>query len=278
MKAVFKRLVLSLVPFLCGLLVLSAHSVSAHATERLMVTGSSSIAPIALEIVKRFESERPDVQIDIQTGGSSRGIHDARKGLADIGMVSRSLGPDEKDLIGHTIALDAVTMITHAKNPILGLDRSQIVDIYTNKIDDWSQLEDFKGPIVVVNKADGRSTLEVFLQYTQLQSSSIEPDIIIGDNEQAIKTVSTNPLAIAYVSVGASTYHIENGLPLRMIAVDGVIPNAKSLAAGSLPMIRELNFVTAGKPEGLTAEFIAFATSPSVVDILEAFYVLPPAQ
>ncbi len=258
--------------------VLSVLSTGVSATERLMVTGSSSVAPIALEIAKRFEATRPDVQIEIQTGGSARGIHDARKGLADIGMVSRRLEPSEGDLTGHTIALDAVTMITHAKNPILGLDRSQIIDIYTDKIDDWSQIEDFKGPIVVVNKADGRSTLEVFLKYTQLKSNGIKSDIIIGDNEQAIKTVSTNPLAIAYVSVGASTYHIENGLPLRMVAVDGVVPNAKSLAEGNLPMIRELNFVTAGMPEGLTAEFIAFATSPSVADILDAFYVLPPAE
>lgn len=278
MRVVFRFSTVSIVSLLCGAFILNVLPVSVYAAERLMVTGSSSVAPIALEIAKRFESTRSDVQIEIQTGGSARGIHDARKGLADIGMVSRRLEPAEEDLIGHTIALDAVTMITHAKNPVLGLDRSQIIDIYTNKIDDWSQIEDFKGPIVVVNKADGRSTLEVFLKYTQLQSDSLESDIIIGDNEQAIKTVSTNPLAIAYVSVGATIYHIENGLPLRMVAVDGVIPDAKSLADGNLPMIRELNFVTAGAPEGLAAEFIAFATSPSVADILEDFYVLPPAK
>ncbi len=278
MRTSITSVITCLVAIACGMIALSAASGAVHAVERLMVTGSSTIAPIALEIAKRFEADRPDVQIDVQTGGSWRGIHDARKGLADVGMVSRRLSLAEKDLLSHTIALDAVTMITHTDNPVLGLDRSQIIDIYTDKIDDWSQLVDFKGPIVVVNKAEGRSTLEVFLKYTDLPSTSVKPDIIIGDNEQAIKTVVANPLAIAYVSVGASTYHMENGLPLRMVAVDGIVPNAHSLAAGKLPMTRELNLVTAGEPNGLAAEFIAFAQSSAVADILEAFYVLPPAK
>ncbi len=278
MRTNFTSVITSLVSIACGMIALSAASGAVHAIERLMVTGSSTIAPIALEIAKRFEVGRPDVQIDVQTGGSSRGIHDVRTGLAEVGMVSRRLSLAEKDLNSHTIALDAVTMITHSDNPVLGLDRSQIIDIYTNKIDNWSLFSDFKGPIIVVNKAEGRSTLEVFLEYTDLLSTSVKPDIIIGDNEQAIKTVASNPLAIAYVSVGSSTYHIENGLPLRMIAVDGIAPDARSLAAGKLPMTRELNLVTAGEPKGLAAEFIAFAQSSAVADILEAFYVLPPAR
>ena len=54
--------------------------------------------------------------MDVQTGGSARGINDARKGTADIGMVSRALKPEEKDLHAYTIALDGVGIILHASN------------------------------------------------------------------------------------------------------------------------------------------------------------------
>ena len=74
------------------------------AENKLSMTGSSTVAPLALEIAKRFESQNSGLRIDVQTGGSGRGIADARNGTADIGLVSRSLKADESDLQGHTIA------------------------------------------------------------------------------------------------------------------------------------------------------------------------------
>ena len=47
---------------------------------RLTLTGSSTIAPMAQEIASRFEQAHPNVRVDVQTGGSSRGIRDAKKG------------------------------------------------------------------------------------------------------------------------------------------------------------------------------------------------------
>ncbi|OHC11326.1 MAG: hypothetical protein A2002_08120 [Pseudomonadales bacterium GWC1_66_9] len=43
-----------------------------------------------------------------------------RGGLASIGMVSRSLNPDEQDLTSFLIANDGITMIVHADNPLVG--------------------------------------------------------------------------------------------------------------------------------------------------------------
>ncbi|MDR4470912.1 MAG: hypothetical protein MRJ68_21855, partial [Nitrospira sp.] len=40
---------------------------------KLVITGSSTIAPLIAEIGKRFESVYPKVRVDVQTGGSSRG-------------------------------------------------------------------------------------------------------------------------------------------------------------------------------------------------------------
>ena len=65
---------------------------------KLILTGSSTVAPLANEIAKRFEQQHPGVRVDVQTGGSSRGIVDARRGTADIGMASRALAGDESDL------------------------------------------------------------------------------------------------------------------------------------------------------------------------------------
>src|SRR5687767_11588292 len=83
---------------------------------KLVLTGASTVAPLAAEIGKRFETMRPGVRVDVQTGGSGRGINDARQGLADIGLVSRVLKDDEKDLLAFPIARDGVCVILHQAN------------------------------------------------------------------------------------------------------------------------------------------------------------------
>lgn len=52
-----------------GLLCLSG---LAQADQRLNLTGSSTVAPVVMEIAKRFEANNPDVRIDVQTGGPTR--------------------------------------------------------------------------------------------------------------------------------------------------------------------------------------------------------------
>ena len=93
------------------------------AIEKLVLTGSSTVAPLAAEIGKRFESLHPNVRVDVQTGGSSRGINDARAGLANIGMASRALKENEADLLSFTIALDGISMIINQANPVTSLGR-----------------------------------------------------------------------------------------------------------------------------------------------------------
>ena len=61
-------------------------------------------------------------------------------------------------------------------------------------------------PITVVNKAEGRSTLELFTNYFKLMNSDIKAHVVIGDNEQGIKTVAGNPNSIGYVSIGTAEF------------------------------------------------------------------------
>src|SRR5688572_9522256 len=101
--------------------------------EKIVLTGASSVAPLAAEIGKRFEARR-GVRVDVQTGGSARGIHDARQGLSDIGLVSRELEDGEKDLAAFPVARDGVCVILHEDNPVASLSDAQVVGIYTGAV------------------------------------------------------------------------------------------------------------------------------------------------
>lgn len=256
----------------------SGASAKKQLSGRLTVTGSSTVAPLVAEIGKRFEVRNPGVRVDVQSGGSSRGIADARSGLADIGMVSRALKPEEQDLQSFAIARDGIGMIVHRDNPVRALTDQQIVDIYTGKIADWSEVGGRAGPITVVNKAEGRSTLELFLHYFKLTSSQIKAHVVIGDNQQGIKTVAGNPGAIGYVSIGTAEVEGARGTPIRLLPIGTVDATVENIRNGSFPLARPLNLVTRAEPAGLAKAFIDFARSGEVHDLVEAQFFVPLAK
>ncbi|BAY47885.1 putative phosphate ABC transporter, phosphate-binding protein [Scytonema sp. HK-05] len=247
----------------------SANNNTKNSQGKLVLTGSSTVAPLAAEIGKRFESGHPGVRVDVQSGGSSRGISDARQGVADLGMVSRALKPEEKDLKAFSIARDGVTVILHKDNPVPSLNDKQVVDIYTGKVTNWKQVGGKDGAITVVNKAEGRSTLELFTHYFKLKNTDIKAQVVIGDNEQGIKTVAGNPNAIGYVSIGSAENSMANGESIKLLPVGGVAATTANVQNGTFPIARPLNLVTKTEPQGLAKEFINFAQSQQVSDIVK---------
>jgi phosphate transport system substrate-binding protein len=236
---------------------------------KLVLTGSSTVAPLATEIAKNFEAGHPGVRVDVQSGGSSRGVTDARKGLANIGMVSRALKDDEKDLKAFAIARDGVGITLHKDNPVNNLSDAQVVDIYKGKITNWQQVGGKDAPITVINKAEGRSTLELFTHYYKLKNSDIKASVVIGDNEQEVKTLSGNPNAIGYVSIGTAEQAAANKEPIKLLPVGGIAATSANVQNGTFPLSRPLNLVMKTDPKGLEKEFIDFAQSQQVQRIVK---------
>ena len=268
-------LLLALLLFAGSLAAILIPGTSNNSLEKLVLTGSSTVAPLALEIGKRFESLNPNVRIDVQTGGSSRGVNDARSGLANIGMASRALKDDEQNLLSFTIALDGISIIINRKNPVEKLSRQQIIAIYTGKISNWHDVGGNNSAITVVNKAEGHSTLELFLHYFGLKNSAVKPQVVIGDNQQGIKTVAGNPGAIGYVSIGAAEYEAQQGAAIKLLPLAGIKASVDNVRNGSFPLARPLNLITRAKPEGLSKRFIQFAQSQQVKDLAEKQYFVP---
>ena len=246
----------------------------AHAAEKIVLTGSSTVAPLVAEIGKRYEERNPGVRVDVQSGGSSRGISDARAGLADIGMVSRALNNDEADLDAYEIARDGIGIIVHRDNKVPSLSDSQIIGIYTGRTRDWRAVGGNAGQITVVNKAEGRSTLELFLHHFKLKASDIKASVVIGDNQQGVKTVAGNRGAIGYVSIGTAEYEHGAGTAIRLLGMGGIAASVENVRNGSYPLARPLNLVTKAEPSGRVKDFIAFTRSAAVHDLIaEQFFV-----
>jgi phosphate transport system substrate-binding protein len=126
-----------------------------------------------------------------------------------------------------------------------------------------------------VNKAEGRSTLELFLAHFHLSNRDIHAHVVIGDNEQGIKTVAGNPHAIGYVSIGTAQYDATHGIPIRLLPLQHIPATIKAVREGTFPLSRPLTLVTKSPPTGLIKTFIDFAQSSQVHDLILKQYFVP---
>lgn len=248
------------------------------ADNKLTITGSSTMAPLVSEMAKAFEKKNKGTRLDVQTGGSSRGIADPRAGLADVGMVSRALKADEKDLTAYTVAMDGVAVIVHKTNTVSQLTNEQIIGIYTGQIKNWKAVGGKDASITVVNKAEGRSTLELFLSYFMLKNTDIKAQVVIGDNEQGVKTVAGNPNAIGYVSVGTAVYDSNIGVPIKILPLASIQASIENVKNRTFPLSRPLNLVIRGQPSTLQKKFIDYALSNEVTELIKKEYFVPSTQ
>ena len=190
-------------------------------------------------------------------------------------MVSRALKSEEQELKPFTIARDGVSVILNSANPISELTDQQVIDLYTGKVTDWAEVGGPSGPVTVVNKAEGRSTLELFLHHFKLKASDIKAHVVIGDNQQGIKTVAGNPGAIGYVSVGTAEFEAGHGSRIKLLNLGGVAASTEHVRNGSFPLARPLNLVTKDEPTGTVKDFISFSQSSEVKDLIEDQYFVP---
>ena len=171
--------------------------------------------------------------------------------------------------------MDGVCVILHGDNPVQALSDEQVVSIYTGQVTRWRDVGGKDRPITVVNKAEGRSTLELFCNYYELKNTDIQAHVVIGDNQQGIKTVAGNPDSIGYVSIGTAEYEAAHGTAIKLLPVGGVAASIENVKNKTFPLSRPLNLVLRAAPAGRAREFLEFARSEAVQDIVREQYFVP---
>lgn len=107
---------------------------------KVVVAGSSSIAPVMEKLKEAYTALNPDVTIEIQQNDSTTGMTSVAEGGCDIGMASRELKDSEleKGLTPTVIAMDGIAVIVNNENTISDMTSENVKGIFTGEITDWS--------------------------------------------------------------------------------------------------------------------------------------------
>jgi len=220
------------------------------------VAGSTTVQPLAELLADEFMSQHPDVQIDVGGGGTAQGITSANNGLVDIGAASRELKSDEPQLVKHLLARDGIAIIVKPSNPVTGLTKAEVRDIFGGVITNWKDVGGPDKAINVVVRESGSGTRTAF---EEMVMGKPEPAVEITDeayeynSNGGIKTyVGGDPDAIGFISFG---YVDEK---VKALSIDGIEATAENAKSGTYPIVRPLYFLTKEQPTGLVKDFIDF--------------------
>lgn len=113
-----------------------------NAAGTIVVSGSSSVAPVMEKLKEAYEKLNSDVTVEVQQSDSTTGITSAIEGVCDIGMASRELKPEEEqqEITSQVIAIDGIAVIVNNTNELEDMTSEQVKAIFTGEATEWEEL------------------------------------------------------------------------------------------------------------------------------------------
>ena len=251
--------------------------------------GSDTIVNLALAWAEKYQSIHPDIRISVTGGGSGTGIASLINGTVDIANASRKIKSEEIDEarlkgidpVEFIIARDAIAVIVNPQNPVSQLTLQQISDMYSGKINNWSEVGGEDRPIVRLSRETNSGTHVYFLE-TVLRLGNSEDKtlfsmdtLLLPSSEGIVAEVRQNPNAIGYDGLG----YVPKDLKTIAIAEeeDGayVLPSIATVNDKTYPIARDLYMYTNGEPGGVTKEYLDWILSVEAQQIVADLGFVP---
>jgi len=258
-----------------GLLCIASSPALAQAAKPIVISGSSTIYPLMIEIVQRFRKSNPGVSIEVSSGGSGKGLSDLRAGTSDIAMASRPLAENERDLFAFPLCRDGAAIVVHRGNALKGLSQQQLAELLTGEIADWKQLGARPGPIKLVWRAEGQAIPDLILQHLKLKSDQIRSHATVFENGDAIAFVAKDRNAVTLVALGVAERSVKSGAAIKLLAYGGIPASTRAVRDHTYLLSRPLILVTRGAPAGVQKRLLDYATSRAVVDLQKKHGFVP---
>lgn len=259
---------------------------SAASAASIQVKGSDTIINLVQKMAEEYMKKDPSARIAVTGGGSGTGIAALINGKCDLANASRAINAKEiESAMANNvtptrivIAIDGLSVVVNAANPVKQLTMDQIGAIYRGEIKNWSQVGGENMPIALYGRQSNSGTYGFFREMVLKGEYSPTMKSMNG-NSQIVESVKADPSGIGYVGVGyaksstgvtvlkvAAAAGASYESPLDILAVD----------SGKYPIARPLYQYVNGTPSAAVKSFIAFELSPQGQKIVdeEGFFTI----
>lgn len=231
---------------------------------KVTVSGSTSMEDLVNALGSEFTKIYPGIFVDVQSGGSSVGISNAKDKITDIGNSSRTLKTEEKSfgLKEYIIAIDGIAVIVNPSSNITNLTSEQLKKVFTGEIDNWKELGGNDAVIVAIGREAGSGTRDGFEEVLNIKNKA-KYDVEANETGLVKTKVKQEKYAIGYISVGKLDDTV------KALKIDNVAPTDVSIKDKSYSMQRPFVCLTKDESETVnTKAFLEFILSGNGQEIV----------
>lgn len=271
----------------------------------LTITGSATMSRMLVAMGEAFGQLYPSVKVEVNQGGSARGLAALRAGECDMASVSREVTPEEiaeieratgKRAHVFTVGRDAACIYVNVGNPLGMLTREQLNGIFalTHSLTDtmvmrWNDIE-ADSPLgddwVMLYVLDpGHGTMQQFMRLVmpgeRLQTSMCHrqptPSAVVNACCAYLNSIGIAPFVCRQPRAKLLSVRMSKDAP-------AVEPNFWTIHRGEYPMTMPLNLVALSPPDAplapIVLEWVRYMWSQSAQDTVAALggVVPDPAQ
>lgn len=202
------------------------HTDSLHA--HISISGAFALYPMAVKWANDYHKLYPHVTIDVQAGGSGKGVTDALSRMVDIGMVSRSIKAEEiaKGAFPVAVAKDAVIPTLNSGNPYIaqinrsGMTVKQFRKIWVEgSVKTWNDVlkNNSQKRVKIFTRSDAAGAPETWANFLGSKQEDLLGIGVFGDPGLA-EIISSDEYAIGFNNI-CYVYDLSSGKPF-----DGIQP------------------------------------------------------
>lgn len=233
------------------------------------LNGSTSTVPLGQAIASVLLGESRDEVSDlIQFSKTTQSYRELMWGGADLliaaepaEVIWQEKEAEQFEWEMEPFAVDALVFIVNADNPVDSLTTEQVRRIYTGEITNWSEVGGDDLDIVPFqrNAEAGSQTAMQNLVMKDLPMMDAPADYVRGEMGDLIEAVAAFDGSAN--AIGYTVYYYANDMKmaegLKILAIDGVEPNADTIRSGEYPFLNNYYVLTAaGLDDGAPAKIL----------------------
>ncbi|MBW4080533.1 phosphate ABC transporter substrate-binding protein [Paenibacillus sp. S150] len=248
----------------------------------ILASGSTALQPLVEQAAEKFMEANPGVDIQVQGGGSGTGLTQVAEKQVDIGNSDVFAEEKLKDadaakaeaLVDHQVAVVAIAAVAHPDAGVDTLTKQQLVDIFTGKITNWSEVGGADQKIQIINRPSSSGTRATFESFAlETKTEDLQGSIQEDSSGTVKKMIGETPGAIGYLALS----YLDD--TVKTLNYEGVEPSVDNVISGNYPVWAYEHMYTNGEPTGALQAFLDYILTDEVQtgDVVELGYI-PASQ
>jgi phosphate transport system substrate-binding protein len=255
-----------------------AFSPVAVGADMLEIPGTGACQVLLRAIAQAFAAKYPGQQVLIPASvGTAGGIRAVRQDQALLARVAQSRQGDQtsEGLKYLIFAQDMIIFAVGAKVTVKNLTSAQLIDVYAGKITDWRELGGDPGPIRVLARQPGDSSLKIIQEHQPaFRNITFPPSAKVTHTDFNMLEM----LQKYKYSIGWLTFSALKGArtPVYPLALDGIAPTPENARSHKYKLLGPYALVyKEGRLNNLARLFLDFIFSKECQQLMEQYGVIP---